>query len=89
MLPVSDPIPRPAGRATPSPAPRRAAFGPDALTPHEHRLITMAIEGHTNHQIAERFGVSRRAIEFHFTHIYRKLGITRRPQLYRFATARG
>jgi DNA-binding CsgD family transcriptional regulator len=45
----------------------------------------MAISGQTNDQIAGIFGVSRRAVEFHFTRIYRKLGITGRPQLHQFA----
>jgi DNA-binding CsgD family transcriptional regulator len=65
---------------------QRATFGAGALTPHEHRLIAMAVDGQTNGEIAEQFGVTRRAIEFHFTQIYRKLGIARRPQLYRFVT---
>jgi DNA-binding CsgD family transcriptional regulator len=63
---------------------RRPAFGPDALTPHEHRLITMAVAGQTNDAIAKVFEVSRRAVEFHFTHIYRKLGINGRSQLPQF-----
>jgi DNA-binding CsgD family transcriptional regulator len=66
---------------------RRTDFGPAALTAHEHRLIGMAVNGRTNSEIAEQFGVTRRAVEFHFTQIYRKLGIARRPQLYRFAHA--
>lgn len=78
--------PEPVGASDRTPAEhRRAAYGPGALTPHERRLIAMAIDGQTNGQIAERFSVSRRAVEFHFTHIYRKLGIARRPQLHRFA----
>jgi DNA-binding NarL/FixJ family response regulator len=79
------PVPVFAGDRAPAEPHRQAAYGPGALTPHDHRLITMAIDGQTNGQIAERFGVSRRAVEFHFTHIYRKLGIARRPQLHRFA----
>jgi DNA-binding CsgD family transcriptional regulator len=67
-------------------AQHRPAFGPAALTAHERRLIAMAMAGQTNNAIAGRFGVSRRAVEFHFTRIYRKLGITRRPQLHQFTT---
>ncbi len=55
------------------------------LSAHECRLIDMAVAGRTNGEIAQRFTVSRRAIEFHFTQIYRKLGITRRAQLHRMA----
>jgi DNA-binding CsgD family transcriptional regulator len=70
--------PAPAG---PRPAPRRTPPG-GVLTAHERRLVAMAVEGSTNDQIAVRYGVSRRAIEFHFTQIYRKLGIGRRAQLH-------
>ncbi len=66
---------------------RRPAFGPSALTAHERRLIAMAVGGQTNDAIARIFGVSRRAVEFHFTHIYRKLGITGRSQLQQFTPA--
>jgi DNA-binding NarL/FixJ family response regulator len=52
------------------------------LTPHHHRLAAMAMEGRTNAQIAETLGVTRRAIEAHFTNIYRTLGISRRGQLH-------
>ena len=76
----------PAGRCPAADQGHRPTFGPAALTAHERRLIAMAVAGQTNDAIAGRFGVSRRAVEFHFTHIYRKLGITRRPQLHRFAT---
>jgi DNA-binding CsgD family transcriptional regulator len=42
----------------------------------------MALDGCTNGEIARYFSVSRRAVEFHFTQIYRKLGISGRVQLY-------
>jgi DNA-binding NarL/FixJ family response regulator len=73
-------LPAASGRAG-----QHADFGPGALTAHEHRLIGLAVNGSTNSEIAQQFGVTRRAVEFHFTQIYRKLGIARRPQLYRFA----
>lgn len=52
------------------------------LTPHQRRLVAMALDGCTNGEIARYFSVSRRAVEFHFTQIYRKLGISGRVQLY-------
>ncbi|MEN3357747.1 MAG: hypothetical protein V7637_1729 [Mycobacteriales bacterium] len=71
---------RPAGASG-----RRPAFGPASLTAHQRRLVALAMTGQTNDAIARSFGVSRRAVEFHFTQIYRKLGINRRPELLQFA----
>ncbi|MGB3439141.1 MAG: helix-turn-helix transcriptional regulator [Actinophytocola sp.] len=51
------------------------------LTAHEHRVAVLASAGHTNRQIAREFNVSPRAIEFHLTSLYVKLGINRRAQL--------
>ncbi|MEV7187771.1 LuxR C-terminal-related transcriptional regulator [Kitasatospora sp. NPDC093102] len=61
---------------------KRPEFGPDSLSPHERRLTAMVLDGLTNDDIATKLSVSRRAVEFHFTRIYRKLGITRRAQLH-------
>jgi len=84
---VAGPAEQPGAASRPSTTDhsRRPAFGPAALTAHERRLIAMAVAGQTNDAIARIFGVSRRAVEFHFTHIYRKLGITGRSQLQQFA----
>ncbi|GAA3677787.1 LuxR family transcriptional regulator [Lentzea roselyniae] len=51
------------------------------LTPHEFRVASMVVEGHSNVEIAEKLYVTRRAVEFHLTNIYRKLGVRRRTQL--------
>jgi DNA-binding CsgD family transcriptional regulator len=53
-----------------------------ALTPHQRRLVAMALDGWTNGETAQYFSVTRRAVEFQFTQIYRKLGICGRVQLY-------
>jgi len=45
------------------------------------RLVDMVLTGLTNRQIGERFSVSARAVEFHLTRIYQKLGISRRAQI--------
>jgi DNA-binding CsgD family transcriptional regulator len=63
--------------------------GNGQLSPHENRLIDMALAGRTNREIAEHFTVTRRAIEFHFTQIYRKLGISGRLQLHRVVSRTG
>lgn len=51
------------------------------LTPQEHRVASLVAAGNSNDEVARTLSVSRRAVEFHLTHIYRKLGIQRRTQL--------
>ncbi|MGK4580697.1 LuxR C-terminal-related transcriptional regulator [Kitasatospora sp. HPMI-4] len=51
------------------------------LTPHEHRIADLMLDGMTNRQIAAFFSVSPRAVEQHITRIYQKLSIRRRAQL--------
>ncbi|MET8944496.1 LuxR C-terminal-related transcriptional regulator [Streptomyces sp. NPDC004542] len=58
-----------------------AAPGGGTLTPHESRIARMVLTGLTNQKIAERLGVSCRAVEQHLTRMYRKLSISRRAQL--------
>ncbi len=53
------------------------------LTPHEHRIARLVLDGKTNQEIARQFQVSSRAVELHLTSMYRKLGISRRAQLAR------
>lgn len=62
--------------------PRRAALtGPDALTPSEHRVATLAANGHNNRDIAQQLYVTRRTVETHLTHAFQKLDITTRTEL--------
>ena len=62
--------------------PRRAAVtGVDALTSAELRVATLAAEGHSNPEIAQRLFVTRRTVETHLTHVYAKLGVTTRTDL--------
>ncbi|GAA0572669.1 hypothetical protein GCM10010172_66540 [Paractinoplanes ferrugineus] len=65
----------------PTPAP-----GEWALTPHEHRIAHLVLDGRTNREIATHLHVSSRAVELHLTSMYRKLGIARRAQLARALT---
>ncbi|USX55478.1 LuxR family transcriptional regulator [Lentzea sp. HUAS12] len=51
------------------------------LTPQEHRVASLVAAGSSNDEVARKLSVSRRAVEFHLTHVYRKLGIKRRTQL--------
>lgn len=51
------------------------------LTPHEYRVAALVVAGNSNDEVADKLSVSRRAIEYHFTNFYRKLGVRRRSQL--------
>jgi len=62
--------------------PRRAALtGRAALTPTERRVADLAVNGHTNRQIAQALFVTAKTIETHLTHVYRKLRVRDRTQL--------
>ncbi|GAA1858573.1 LuxR family transcriptional regulator [Asanoa iriomotensis] len=62
--------------------PRRAAVtGSAALTSAEHRVATLAAQGCSNPEIAQRLYVTRRTVETHLTHVYAKLGVTTRADL--------
>ncbi len=64
--------------------PRSPALrGPEALTPAERRVATLAARGHSNREIAEELVVSPKTVQFHLTNAYRKLGIDSREKLAR------
>ena len=51
-----------------------------ALTVSERRVARMAADGLTNRQIANELVVTVKAVEWHLSHVYRKLGISSRTQ---------
>jgi ATP/maltotriose-dependent transcriptional regulator MalT len=62
--------------------PRREALsGAESLTPSERRVATLAVEGMTNRDIAQRLFVTPKTVEVHLSSAYRKLGIGSRTQL--------
>ena len=62
--------------------PRRARVsGPQALTPSELRVATMAAAGMTNRAIAQALFVTAKTVEVHLSGAYRKLEIRSRMQL--------
>lgn len=62
--------------------PRRAAqHGVEALTSAERQVAELAAAGLTNREIATRLTLSRRTVETHLAHAYRKLGIRTRAEL--------
>jgi DNA-binding CsgD family transcriptional regulator/tetratricopeptide (TPR) repeat protein len=64
--------------------PRRAArTGIGSLTPSEQRIAELAAKGLTTPQIAHELYVTRKTVESHLSHIYRKLEIRGRAELPR------
>jgi DNA-binding NarL/FixJ family response regulator len=62
--------------------PRRSAVsGIDSLTPAEHRVATLAAQGHSNPQIAQQLYITRRTVETHLTHVFQKLNLATRADL--------
>jgi DNA-binding CsgD family transcriptional regulator len=62
--------------------PRRArATGPTALTRSQRDVASLAVDGLTNREIAERLFVTIKTVETHLMAAYRKLGIKSREEL--------
>ena len=56
---------------------------PSGLTPTEESIAMLAAQGLSNRAIAQRSFVSVKTVEANLGRVYRKLGITSRPQLVR------
>lgn len=65
--------------------PRRASVrgrGPGGiLTRSETTVVRLVMSGLSNAEVAERLVVSRKAVEYHLSNVYAKLGISSRTQL--------
>jgi DNA-binding CsgD family transcriptional regulator len=62
---------------------RRRRENPDALTGSEARVASLAYEGMSDREIAQRLNISVHTVETHLQHVYRKLGIKSRRDLMR------
>jgi DNA-binding CsgD family transcriptional regulator len=60
----------------------RQAAG-DELTPAEERVAALVAGGRTNKEVAAALFLTERTVEFHLTHVYRKLGVRSRAELAR------
>jgi len=59
---------------------RATADGVHSLSAREQRVLELATLGLTNHEIAERIGVSVHAVKFHLASVYRKLHVGNRTE---------
>jgi ATP/maltotriose-dependent transcriptional regulator MalT len=57
------------------------ADGVGQLTASERRVAELAAKGHSNPEIAQTLFVTRKTVETHLGHVYRKLGIAGRGEL--------
>jgi two-component system response regulator NreC len=57
----------------------------DPLSEREHEVLRLLALGHTNQEIAKALFISVRTAETHRAHIMRKLGLTSRAELVRYA----
>jgi two-component system response regulator NreC len=59
------------------------------LTDRELEVLRYVALGHTNADIAKRMYISARTVETHRANLQRKLGVSGRPELVRYALQRG
>jgi DNA-binding NarL/FixJ family response regulator len=61
----------------------------EMLTPREHEVFHLAVEGLSNPQIAERLSLSPRTIEMHRGKMMKKLGLNSQTDLVKYALKKG
>jgi DNA-binding CsgD family transcriptional regulator len=61
--------------------PRPSAARGEPLTPQEAEVAQLVAAGRTNREAAAALFITRKTVEFHLGHIYRKLGVRSRSQL--------
>jgi class 3 adenylate cyclase/DNA-binding CsgD family transcriptional regulator len=61
--------------------PSRPSTGWDSLTPMETDVSHLVAAGLTNPEIGARLYISRRTVETHLSHVFRKVGLASRTQL--------
>jgi DNA-binding CsgD family transcriptional regulator len=74
-------------RATGQTVPRRDPYAPERLTPQELQIALLVADGKSNRDVAGAMFVSRKTVEYHLSHIYRKLNVHSRAELTRLFAA--
>jgi two-component system response regulator NreC len=67
----------------------RRAITEDELTARESEVVRLIALGHTSVEIARKLHLSRRTVETHRARLHRKLGLSTRAELVRYALRRG
>ena len=60
----------------------------ESLTPTESSVVQLVADSLRNRDIADRLFISRRTVETHLTHIFRKLEVSSRTELVAEASRR-
>ena len=66
---------------------KRPAFGWQSLTPTEEQVVSLATQGLTNPEIADRLIMGRATVKTHLSSAYAKLGVKNRTELATRAAA--
>ena len=61
----------------------------DRLTPHQQRVLELAVEGHTDREIGEALCVSESTVRYHLQRVKARLGVRSKLDLVRRAYADG
>jgi DNA-binding NarL/FixJ family response regulator len=77
--PVSPNAPEP-GRATLRNPPDAEADADWGLTPRQHEVLALLMQGKSNHQIAEALGLSANTVKVHLVTIFKVLGVSSRTE---------
>ena len=70
-------------RASGESIPRRDPTAPEKLTPQELQISLLVAEGKTNREVGAALFLSPKTVEYHLTHVYRKLDLHSRAELIR------
>jgi DNA-binding CsgD family transcriptional regulator len=66
---------------------RRDPTAPERLTPQELQIALQVAEGRSNRDVAAALYLSPKTVEYHLTHVYRKLDVHSRAELIRLLAA--
>lgn len=79
----SGPMTRPVETSAPHAARDRSDPAPPALSPREHEVMGLLVQGLHNRRIAEELGISHRTVEVHKARVLEKLGVRSVVELVR------